>query len=219
MFINLFTKRGILGFIVYFTALLAVLIPTSLFFERQWAEERRERRERQEDIRREERHREAIEVRWEVRRRAINRKPADKALVRKERTAQDAYEWGLQLKALDKRLIAAAKKLEALVRATTASADAKPEAMLDAYALLSDEQLKYARAEALKTMPADKVAHFFNDLTNYKANATPKTPEQIAADSRDILASREARRIADWEVKVEREQIQQELDAHYRNKP
>ncbi len=210
--IDPFTKRGIVFFIVF----LVIFIPTFLFVsEHQRAKEWQERQERI----REKRQREAVEARLEVRRRAINRKPADKALVQKDRAAQDAYEWELQLKALDKRLIAAAKKSEALARATTASADAKPEAMLDAYVLLSDEQLKYARAEALKTMPADKVAHFFNDLANYKANATLKTPEQIAADARDILASREARRIANWEMKVEREHIQQELDAHYRNKP
>ncbi len=146
------------------------------------------------------------------------------AASRKERAeAKNAvrkhHEWHLQAKALDKKLIAASRKSRAIARAVLASADAELSAVLDVYALMSDEQLKYARQEALKTLPADKVERFFNDLANHKANDTTKTHEQISQDAKDILRSREARRIASREVDVEFEQIRQEIAEHNRNMP
>jgi len=135
---------------------------------------------------------------------------AQKAAVRKR------HEWNLQAKALDKELIAASRKYSALVRARLESGNAELKLMLDAFLLLSPEQLDYARREALKTLPPDKVDAFFNDLANHSST---KTAEQISQDAKDILRSREASRIAFREVEVELEQIRQRIAEHERQMP
>lgn len=141
---------------------------------------------------------------------AMAEEAAMKAAVRKR------HEWNLQAKALDKELIAASKKIDALVRARLESGDAELKLMLDAFSLLSPEQLDYARREALKTLPPDKVDAFFNDLANHSST---KTAEQISQDAKDILRSREAYRIARREVDVEWEQIRQRIAEHDRQMP
>ena len=126
------------------------------------------------------------------------------------------HEWQQHRKVLDQRLIAAAEKLGALVDIRLKNVDDELQAMLDVYALMSPEQLKYARQEALKSLPVEDVDAFFDDVANY---ASIKTPEQIAQNAKDILTSRDSYRIARREIDIEFEQIRQALDEHIRNEP
>ena len=57
---------------------------------------------------------------------------------------------------------------------------------------------------------------FFDDLANHR---TTKTPEQLTKDAQDILKSREARDMADWEIAVESQQIALEEEELKRTEP
>lgn len=130
--------------------------------------------------------------------------------------AEKRWEWERRRDALKKRYLENSRKLRASARATLASADAELDAMLSLFKLMSPEQLEYAREEALKTLPAEKVEAFFDALANH-GNA--KTPEQLTKDAQDILKSREARRIADREIEVESQQIALEEEELRRTEP
>ncbi len=130
--------------------------------------------------------------------------------------AEKRFQWELRRDALKKRYLANVDKLRASARATIASADAELDAMLSLYALMTPEQLEYAREEALKTLPAEKVETFFDALANHR---TTKTPEQLTKDAQDILKSREAIRIADREIEVESQQIALEYEELNRTEP
>ncbi len=130
--------------------------------------------------------------------------------------AEKRFQWELRRDALKKRYLANVDKLRASARATIASADAELDAMLSLYALMTPEQLEYAREEALKTLPAEKVEAFFDALANHR---TTKTPEQLTKDAQDILKSREAIRIADREIEVESQQIALEYEELNRTEP
>ena len=130
--------------------------------------------------------------------------------------AEKRRQWELRKAALKKRWRANRDRLTAIADAALASADAELEAVLSVYALMSPEQLEYAREEALKTMPAEKVEAFFDELANHRST---KTPEQLTKDAQDILKSREARRIARREYDVERERIAIEEEELKRTEP
>ena len=130
--------------------------------------------------------------------------------------ANKRRQWELRKAALKKRILASADKNIAAARAAIASADAELETMLSVYKLMSPEQLEYVREEALKTLPADKVEAFFDDLANHRST---KTPEQLTKDAQDILKSREARRIVDRELEVEDQQIALEEEELKRTEP
>ena len=130
--------------------------------------------------------------------------------------ARKRRQWELRRDALKKRHLANVDKVIASANATLASADAELDAMLSLYALMTPEQLEYMREEALKTLPAEKVEAFFDALANHR---TTKTPEQLTKDAQDILKSREARRIADWEIEVESQQIALEYEELERTEP
>ena len=130
--------------------------------------------------------------------------------------AKKRREWELRRDALKKRFLANSERIGALADAAIESADAELEAMLSLFKLMSPEQLEYAREEALKTLPAEKVEAFFDDLANH---GTTKTPEQLTKDAQDILKSREARDIARREIEVESQQIALEEEELKRTEP
>ena len=130
--------------------------------------------------------------------------------------AKKRREWELRRDALKKRFLANSERIGALADAALASADAELEAMLSLFKLMSPEQLEYAREEALKNMPAEKVEAFFDALANHR---TIKTPEQLTKDAQDILKSREARYIARREIQVESQQIALEEEELKRTEP
>lgn len=142
---------------------------------------------------------------------AANQKRAETVAAARKRR-----QWELRRDALKKRYLENVDRLIASARATLASADAELDAMLSLYALMSPEQLEYAREEALKNMPAEKVEAFFDALANHR---TTKTPEQLTKDAQDFLKSREARRIADREIEVEKQQIALEEEELRRTEP
>ena len=143
---------------------------------------------------------------------AAKRQHASETLV----AAKKRIEWERRRDALKKRFLENSRKVRASARATIASADAELEAMLSLFKLMSPEQLEYARQEALKTLPAEKVESFFDDLANH---GTTKTPEQLTKDAQDILKSREAQRIIDREIEVESQQIALEEEELKRTEP
>ena len=130
--------------------------------------------------------------------------------------AKKRIEWERRRDALKKRYLANVDRLLASSRATRASADAELGVMLSLFQLMSPEQLEYARQEALKTLPAEKVEAFFDDLANH---GTTRTPEQLTKDAQDILKSREAQRIIDREIEVESQQIALEEEELKRTEP
>lgn len=130
--------------------------------------------------------------------------------------AKKRREWELRRDALKKRYLANVDRLIASGDATLASADAELKLILSLFKGMSPEQLEYAREEALKVLPAEKVEAFFDDLANH---GTTKTPEQLTKDAQDILKSREAHRIIKREIKVEREQIALEEEELKRTEP
>ena len=130
--------------------------------------------------------------------------------------AKKRREWELRRDALKKRYLANVDRLLASADATLASSDAELEVMLSLFKLMSPEQLEYAREEALKTLPAEKVEAFFDDLANH---GTTRTPEQLTKDAQDILRSREAHRIIKREIRVESQQIALEEEELKRTEP
>ena len=119
-------------------------------------------------------------------------------------------------KELSRRLIEYSKKEIALADALLKSADDELSAMLSVFALLSPEQREIVRQEALKTVPADQVETFFEDLPNH---STTRTPDQITKDAKEIIESRKVRAIIFEQLGVEFEQIKKELRESERNKP
>ena len=130
--------------------------------------------------------------------------------------AKKRREWELRRDALKKRYLANVDRLLVSARATRASGDAELKLILSLFKGMSPEQLEYARQEALKTLPAEKVESFFDDLANH---GTTKTPEQLTKDAQDILKSREAQRIIDREIEVESQQIALEEEELKRTEP
>lgn len=108
------------------------------------------------------------------------------------------------------------KKLKVLSSALVDSSRAERSVMLSLFADLTPEQLAYARKVALETMPAEKVDVFFKDLEKF---GEVKSPEELSQEAEDILLSREAWKIADRELAVEREALRAEEQELLRTKP
>ena len=131
--------------------------------------------------------------------------------------AKKRREWELRRDALKKRYLANVDRLLASADVTLASADAELELMLSLFKGMSPEQLEYARQEALKTLPVEKVESFFDDLANHDGTIT--TLEQLTRDAQDILKSREAHDILRREIRVESQQIALEEEELKRTEP
>lgn len=130
--------------------------------------------------------------------------------------AKKRREWELRRDALKERFLANSERIGTSARATLASGDAELKLILSLFKGMSPEQLEYAREEALKNMPAEKVEAFFDDLANH---GTTTTLEQLTRDAQDILKSREAQRIIDREIRVERQLIELEEEELKRTEP
>ena len=130
--------------------------------------------------------------------------------------AEKRREWELRRDALNERYLANVNRRIASADATLASGDAELKLILSLFKGMSPEQLEYARQEALKTLPVEKVESFFDDLANHDGTITP---EQLTKDAQDILKSREADRIIDREIEVESQLIKLEEEELKRTEP
>ena len=126
------------------------------------------------------------------------------------------HEWTLRKRAYDKRYFKYRDKFSAFIDARLADADAELSITLSVYSMMSPEQLKYAREEALKNMDAEKVEAFFDDLANHRRTTTP---EALTQEAQDILKSRESHDLLRRELAVEQQQLALERDELARTKP
>lgn len=113
---------------------------------------------------------------------------------------------------LDLRHEAVAQKLDDVLQVYLQLADDEASLMLSLFKSLSPQQLKRAREEALKTLPAADVNYFFDDIEN---KGIEKTDEQMTAESNQILSSQEALDIVYRELLIEYEEIDQKYKDHY----
>ena len=130
--------------------------------------------------------------------------------------AKRYHEWDLRRRDHKERDIALAKKELAHGDAVLADSKKQRENLLAVFALMSPEELKTAREEALKTQPAEEVDLFFRHVAEF---GTAKSPEEINQAAQDIEKNRETLAIAKRELVAEREQIQREWDELQRTKP
>ncbi len=121
--------------------------------------------------------------------------------------AQKLPEWHTWNRELSKNRREHVKKVLAQADALLKPKKEELPAILSVFPMLSPEQLKYARENALKTMPAEDVEFLFNALAEI---STTKTAEQVAEDVKGIITFQVAYDIIDWELDVEFEQILQE---------
>lgn len=120
--------------------------------------------------------------------------------------AQKLPEWHARKRELRKKSSEHTKKLLAQVDALLTPKKERLPVILSVFPLLSTEQLKYARENALKTMPPEDVEVLFNALAEI---STTKTAEQVAEEVKGIITVRQADDIVNWELDVEFEQYQQ----------
>ena len=109
--------------------------------------------------------------------------------------------WLIRRKVLDERETAYYEKSRANTVASLAASEDESALMLKTWALLSPEQLEFARREALKTHSAEDVDDFFDELERY-VNTT--TSERIHLDSRKLLDPHEAYKIVKRELAIEK---------------
>lgn len=120
---------------------------------------------------------------------------------------EEVKHWLIRRKRLDERETAYYEKSRANTMASLAAGEDESVLMLKTWALLSPEQLEFARREALKTHSAEDVDDFFNELERY-INTT--TPELVHRNSRKLLNSYEAYKIVKRELAIEKEGILRE---------
>ena len=120
---------------------------------------------------------------------------------------EEVKHWLIRRKRLDERETAYYEKSRANTVASLAASEDETALMLKTWALLSPEQLKFARREALKTHSAEDVGDFFDELERY-INTT--TPERIHRDSQKLLDTHEAYKIVKRELAIEKEVILRE---------
>lgn len=120
---------------------------------------------------------------------------------------EEIKHWLIRRKVLDERETAYYEKSRANTVASLAASEDETALMLKTWALLSPEQLKFARREALKTHSAEDVDDFF-DALDRSVNTT--TPERIYRDSRKLLDPHEAYKIVKRELAIEKEVILRE---------
>ena len=116
-------------------------------------------------------------------------------------------DWLIRRKVLEERETAYYEKSRANTMASLAASEDESALMLKTWALLSPEQLKFARQEALKTHSAEDVDDFFNEL-DLSINTTK--PERIHRDSQKLLDTHEAYKIVKRELAIEKEAILRE---------
>ncbi|RKU36353.1 hypothetical protein C6496_13935 [Candidatus Poribacteria bacterium] len=120
--------------------------------------------------------------------------------------AQKLPEWHARSRELSKKMGENVKKVLAQTDALLKPKKERLPAILSVFPMLSPEQLKYARENALNSMPAEDVEFLFNALAEI---SNTKTAEQVAEDVKGIITYRQAYDIINWELDVESEQIQQ----------
>ena len=113
---------------------------------------------------------------------------------------EEVKDWLIRRKVLDERETAYYEKSRANTVASLAASEDETTLMLKTWALLSPEQLKFARREALKTHSAEDVDDFFYELDRY----VNTTPERIHRDSRKLLNPHEAYKIVKRELAIEK---------------
>ena len=123
--------------------------------------------------------------------------------IRASNAPEDVKEWCIQQQALFHRERAYTKKVIAHSKAIRANSDEEKALLLKSWALLSPEQLAFARQDALKTHSVEDVDNFFSELAQY----TNVTPEEIQRDREIFLNRREANKIVKRELAVEKEGI------------
>ena len=114
---------------------------------------------------------------------------------------EEVKHWLIRRKGLDERETAYYEKSRANTMASLAASEDEGALMLKAWALLSPEQLKFARREALKTHSAEDVDDFFDELER-SVNTTK--PERIHRNSRKLLNPYEAYKIVKRELAIEK---------------
>ena len=120
---------------------------------------------------------------------------------------EEIKHWLIRRKVLDERETAYYEKSRANTMASLAASEDETALMLKTWALLSPEQLEFARREALKTHSVEDVDDFFDELDRY-INTT--TPERIHRNSRKLLNPYEAYKIVKRELAIEKEVILRE---------
>lgn len=114
---------------------------------------------------------------------------------------EEIKHWLIRRKVLDERETAYYEKSRANTMASLAASEDETALMLKTWALLSPEQLEFARREALKTHSVEDVDDFFDELER-SVNTT--TPERIHRDSRKLLNPHEAYKIVKRELAIEK---------------
>lgn len=114
---------------------------------------------------------------------------------------EEIKHWLIRRKVLDERETAYYEKSRANTVASLAASEDESALMLKTWALLSPEQLKFARREALKTYSAEDVDDFFDELDRY-INTT--TPERIHRNYQKLLNPHEAYKIVKRELAIEK---------------
>lgn len=121
-------------------------------------------------------------------------------------TPEEAQERIEKKHALDQRWKAYLDKSETFTDAALKRADDQLSMMLSVFKSMSPEQLEQARVEVSKTLPAEEVDTFFDEVAN---EGITKTLEEIGRDAQQILFSREAHEIVRRELANEWNEIQQ----------
>lgn len=129
---------------------------------------------------------------------------------------EEIKHWLIRRKVLDERETAYYEKSRANTVASLAASEDESALMLKTWALLSPEQLEFARREALKTHSAEDVDDFFNELERF-INTT--TPERIHRDSRKLLNPHESYKIVKRELAIEKEAIIADAHHHHDESP
>ena len=129
---------------------------------------------------------------------------------------EEIKHWLIRKKVLDERESAYYEKSRANIMASLAASEDETALMLKTWALLSPEQLKFARREVLKTHSAEDVDDFFNELDR-SINTT--TPERIHRDSRKLLDPHEAYKIVKRELAIEKKAIIANAHHHHDESP
>ena len=135
--------------------------------------------------------------------------------IRASNAPEDVKDWCIQRQALHKREMAYYDKFSANTKASTANSKEEAALLLKSWALLSPEQLEFARQEALKTHSVEDVNNFFSELDQY----TNVTPEKVRRDHETFLNKREAVKIVRRELAVEWEGILRDRAALEKTKP
>lgn len=126
--------------------------------------------------------------------------------------AQKHQEWHARSRELSQMMSEDVKRVLAQADALLKPKKERLPAILSVFPMLSPEQLKYARENALKTMPAEDVEFLFSALAEI---STTKTAEQVAEDVKGIITYRQAYDIINWELDVAFEQYKQGMRELY----